>query len=71
MDDIFVYCVDLPKGIHEMVTPCHEGYTVYVDIKLDLLRRRKAFGHALRHIIRRDFEKGDVQKIERDAHGYR
>lgn len=69
MDDIFVYCVDLPQGINEMVTPCNEGYTVYIDIKLDLWKRRKAFGHAMRHIIRKDFEKGDVQKIEREAHG--
>ena len=69
MDDIFVYCVDLPDGINEMVTPCFEGYTVYIDIKLDILRRRKAFRHALKHIIRRDFEKGIVSSIEREAHG--
>ena len=71
MDDIFVYCVDLPDGINEMVTPCFEGYTVYIDIKLDILRRRKAFRHALKHIIRRDFEKGRVSAIEREAHGKR
>lgn len=68
MDDIFVYCVDLPRGINEMVTPCLDGYTVYIDIKLDALRRRKAYRHAVRHIRRRDFEKGRVSRIERRTH---
>ena len=69
MVDIFCYTVNLPDGINEMVVPCYEGYTVYVNINLDVVDRRKALRHAIRHIHYRDFEKGNVQSIERNAHG--
>lgn len=64
MDDIFVYLVNLPDGIHEMVTPCCDGFTVYIDSKLTCTERQKAYLHALDHIKRNDFEKENVQEIE-------
>ncbi len=67
MDDVFVYLVDLPDGIHEMVTPCCDGYTVYIDSKLTDAERTKAYLHALEHIKRSDFEKDDVQRIESEV----
>lgn len=66
-DDIFVYLVDLPDGIHEMVTPCCDGHTIYISAKLTCTGRQEAFLHALEHIHDNDFEKYDVQKIEYDA----
>jgi hypothetical protein len=66
-DDIFVYLVDLPDGIHEMVTPCCDGYTVYIDLKLNDKQRRKEYLHALDHIRRNDFEKENVQIIESEV----
>ena len=71
MDDIFVYCVKLPPGINEMVTPCCDGYTVYINIGLDLWQRRQALRHAIDHIIGKDFNGGNVQKIERGRHAKR
>lgn len=66
--DVYVYCVKLPFGIREMVTPCLEGYTVYIDERLDEAHRLEAYRHALEHIRRHDFEKNDVQQIESEAH---
>ena len=69
MDDIFVYFVPLPTSIHEMVTPCADGYTIYIADWLDQEHRVAAYEHALTHIRNNDFEKDNVQEIEMVAHG--
>ena len=69
MDDIYVYIIRLPKGISEMVMPCADGgYTVYINSRLSQHGKNKAFLHALRHIENNDWEKTDVQEIEKIAH---
>jgi len=71
MDDVFVYLrSDLPDKVKELVTPCAEGYTVYINAKLDNEHRMKAYEHALRHIESGDFDTDcikDVQTIETDV----
>ena len=69
MVDVYVYIVDLPEMVDEMVTPCLDGYTVYLNARLSYAGRVKAYHHAIRHIERNDFENDDVQKIEEEAHG--
>ena len=70
MDDIYVYVVNLPPGINEMITPCGDGnYTVYLSAKLSSIGQQRAYEHALRHIQNHDFQKTDVQQIEAEAHG--
>ena len=70
MNDIYVYLVNLPPGIHEAVTPCRDGYTIYIDNDLSPDAKLEAYNHAVRHILNRDFEiEGNVQEIERRAHG--
>ena len=68
MDDVFVYIVRLPYGIKEMVSPCFDGYTVYISDALTMQQRRNAYQHALKHIRNGDFEKISVQSIESEAH---
>ena len=68
-DDLNIYVVDLPDGINEMVTPCLGGYTIYIDDKLSPEGKRRAYSHALYHIVNHDFEKSDVNDIEVNAHG--
>lgn len=68
MDEIFIYCVPLPPGIHEMITPCADGYTIYLNISDCKEQQGKAFEHALEHIRRRDFNRSDVQEIENNTH---
>lgn len=68
MDDIFVYCVNLPSGVHEMVVPCADGYTVYLNALESEEQQEKAFKHVLKHINHNDHQKDDVQQIEADAH---
>lgn len=68
MDNIFTYFVKLPEGIDEVVMPCLDGYTIYIDESLCGEQRIKAYNHALHHINNHDFEKHDVQLIEAEAH---
>lgn len=63
---------ELPAGVHEMVTPCADGYTVYIDISLDEPHRLAAYNHALDHIRNGDFDADNirsVQEMEAAAHG--
>ena len=68
MDNIYVYLVKLPEGIDEVVMPCIDGYTVYIDPSLSHLQQLKAYQHAMAHIMRHDFEKHDVNEIESGTH---
>lgn len=67
-DDIYVYLVDLPTAVPEMVAPCLGGYTIYLNAKLSYHDRVKAYLHALGHVERNDWENEDVQIIESEAH---
>ena len=55
MDDIFVYFIDLPGTINEMVVPCFDGFTVYIDKRLTKEQQLDAYRHSLRHIKSGDF----------------
>ncbi len=69
MDDIFVYIVDIPGSTGEMVVPCCEGYTVYIDVKLSHTEKIEAYYHALEHIRNDDFKSDDpVDLIEGRRH---
>lgn len=68
MDDIYVYLVDLPPSVPEMIAPCVGGYTVYLNARLAYRDRVKAYIHALEHVRRNDWEQSDTQKIEMEAH---
>lgn len=68
MDDVYCYMVMLPNKVHEFVVPCPDGYTIYINEKLDDEAREKAYRHALEHIEFNDFEKSDADWIEADRH---
>lgn len=68
MGDVYVYLCDLGgTGIDEAVMPCLDGYTVYIDERLDDEHRRRVLAHALEHIRRGDCAGGDVQQIEEEV----
>lgn len=67
MDKIYVYLIDLPTKIHEMVTPCADGYTIYINARLSQTGMIEAYDHAIFHINHHDFEREDVRSIESTA----
>lgn len=68
MVDVYVYEVDIHVKVSEAVVPCIDGYTVYINRNLPRNRRISALEHAVRHILRGDFEKPDAGEIEVEAH---
>lgn len=64
-NDIYVYEIELPNDVSEIVAPCLSGYTVYLNQRLCPDKKKRALDHAVRHIENKDFEKIDVQEIER------
>ena len=67
MDDVFVYIVELPRKVREIVTPCADGYTVYISSSLGLPKQREALLHAIHHILNNDFSRDNVNEIELEA----
>ena len=71
MDDIYVYIVDLPPNVNEMVVPCCDGYTVYIDVKLSFAEKLVAYNHAMEHIRNDDHAScQSVAAIEAASHGH-
>ena len=68
MDEVYTYVVPLPPGVNEAVMKCADGFTVYLSASLDRDGRIRAYRHAMRHIKEGDFDRTDVQEIERRAH---
>lgn len=55
-DDVFIYVVSAPASVNEMVMPCADGYTVYINEALSPEGKMAACQHALDHIDRGDCE---------------
>jgi hypothetical protein len=68
MDNIFIYYVEFPNNVKEMITPCYDGYTIYINRKLPREARNKAYQHALTHIRNNDFNGANISAIEIRAH---
>ena len=66
--DIYIYTVSLPVGVNEAVTPCLDGYTIYISDRIDHASQMKALRHAIFHIENNDFERFDTLEIEAEAH---
>jgi hypothetical protein len=69
MDEIYIYRIKLPGKSKEAVLPCKDGYTIYIDERLDDAQALREYQHAIYHIENGDLEsEGTVQEIEKKAH---
>ena len=67
--DQYVYTFPLPGKFKEAVSCNEDGsYTILIRDDLPREEQLRAYAHALRHIQGNDFEKDNVQEIEKDAH---
>ena len=55
MDEIYLYMIDIPGSATEMVVPCCDGYTIYIDVKLSHEEKVEAYHHAMEHIKHDDW----------------
>lgn len=68
-EEIYVYIIDLESSVPEVVTENPDGsYSVFLNARYSYERQRESYRHACRHIERCDFERLDVQMIEKEAH---
>ena len=70
MDEIYLYVGDIPGTVNEMVVPCCDGYTIYIDVKLSYAEKLEAYHHAMEHIRNDDFHSCDTADVIEDrCHG--
>lgn len=66
--DKYIYQVDLKGKAKAMAMPCADGTTIYIDINLSDNEKLEALRHEEEHIAGDDFQKADVQEIEKRRH---
>jgi len=68
--DYQIQLIRFPNNkVHETVVSNEDGsYTIFIESSLSREAQKKAFIHAMRHILGNDFTKEDIDKIELDAH---
>ncbi len=65
-ESIGVYFMDMDTAIEEEVHPNEDGsFTIIINARISQTRQMLAYQHALKHILNNDFEKYDVDDIER------
>ena len=67
LDDLFVRIVP-NLSVNEMITPCENGYSVYIKEELPEEKKIEALYHAYVHKKSNDFGNIDIQDIESKAH---
>lgn len=67
LDDLFVRLIP-NLSVNEMITPCENGYSVYIKEDLPEEKKIEALYHAYIHKKSNDFENIDIQDIESRAH---
>ena len=69
MEDINVQLLDMDTKIPEQLIKNNDDtYTIFLNSRLSKDSQIKSYYHALKHIKGADFEKEDVQEIERITH---
>lgn len=68
-EDIFVVFLDMDYGMHGTSCLNSDGsVTVFLNSRDSREQQVKAYRHEIDHIVKKDFEKSDVQDIEYEAH---
>lgn len=65
---MIVRLVDLPPRVRGFVTKRDGEPVIVLNARLTREQNRKTYLHELRHIRNGDFEKENVDQIEREAH---
>lgn len=68
-ESINVVLLNMEYGVHEQVSLNHDGcFTIFLNARDTFEMQRENYTHAVSHIVNGDFDRHDVQEIERNAH---
>ena len=67
-DEIYVRLTKLPDKVYAFTIPGDGCMNVYISEQLNREMQLEVYQHELKHIKRNDFEGGDIQMIEYNAH---
>lgn len=69
MDLVTTRLMDMPTTINGCTIQTADGdYVILINSRIGYGRQLEAYVHEMKHIIRNDFEKHDVQIVEADSH---
>lgn len=62
--DFFIYYIDLPPTVRGVVTPNPDStYSIFINSNLSDEKKRSAYIHEVKHILRDDFYNGQPLQI--------
>lgn len=65
-EDIGVYLMDMDTGIDEQIIYNSDGsFTIFINSRFNCERQMKAYQHAIKHIMEKDYEKSSADDIEK------
>lgn len=69
LDDINVQILDMDTKVPEhLVKNNDDSYTIFLNARMSRENQIASYYHALKHIIEDDFQKENVQEIEKSTH---
>ena len=68
LKDVTIRYIDLPGSVKSFVREKDGYYTIVLNARLNRETQKEACKHEMEHIDKADFQKADVQQIEKTAH---
>lgn len=68
LEDVTIRYIDLPGSVKSFVKEKDGDYTIVLNARLNRETQQEACKHEMEHLDNEDFQKADVQKIEKTAH---
>lgn len=68
MKDVTIRYIDLPGSVKSFVREKDGDYTIVLNSRLSREAQKAACKHEMEHLDNEDFQKADVQQIEKTAH---
>ena len=70
--DVRVFIINMDTKVREQITENADGsYSIFLNAKLTQEQQTDSYIHAIKHILRQDFENHSADRIEYYAHKVR
>lgn len=66
--EIKILYIDLPCSIRGFVVKSLDAYTIFINSRLSIEQWKKTIEHEKQHILKNDFERENIDRIEKLRH---